>query len=92
MTDTIIIILLGALAGLRTYFNYNMLLITSNKPLLSLFNYINSDNNLVSNFFKVVPLFEKAKNMEAMGFKAYTNICCFTFYFVIIYFIYCLFS
>lgn len=83
----IALITAGVLMALRTWLYYNYLLINENKEPISIFKYINTDKNLIINYWKVIPVFSEGTNPRALSMKLRVNIFTFVIYLLITIFV-----
>ena len=67
------LILAGLFAGIRTWWNYNYLLIKENKPKVNFYTYLNKDSNWMANYFIVIPIFSKDDNDESLILRKKIN-------------------
>jgi hypothetical protein len=74
--------LCGLFASLRTWQMYNYLLSNAGKMPVSIAEYINKDKNILVNYFKIVPIFDKKANSGVSEkYRRRVNVLTYLFYF-----------
>jgi hypothetical protein len=73
IADYSISILGGICVLSRTWQKYNYLLVRAGKPSVGFIHYFNADNNLLFNFWKIVPVLDKVQTTESASYKVKVN-------------------
>jgi|GEM_PF-2832843 len=84
--SNIILVLIGLLMATRTWCYFNFLLLNEKKQSVNLFKYLNLDNNLIINYFKVQPIFIKPSDPELIQMKIIVNSLTYSIYVLIVIF------
>lgn len=78
--SSIFLIISGFFALLRTWLYYNYLCVSENKEPIGIIKYIDIDNNIIVNYWKILPITEKSKNDRAKRYKRAINVIVGLFY------------
>ena len=83
LPNFIILTIMGILMGLRTWLYFNYLRVSNGENPVNIIKYINLDNNIAFNAWKLIPIIGEIKNPNAKKYKSSVNIMTYIIYVLI---------